>query len=145
MKNIICLIKPKYYIEIITDLMTMYGNECSARNCHISIHREHWDAVKYLGFLYLITVLESAIDTRGWGEHVFAELSMTLRLLWLAGCLRRRMPRWTEGVHISINFSNGRFWLVNKVSSWKLRASRGIYYLPLGYNSLHRTRECNKV
>lgn len=27
--------------------MTMYGNERSARNCHICIHREHWDAVKY--------------------------------------------------------------------------------------------------
>lgn len=45
--------------------MTMHGNKRSARNCHISIHREHWDAVKHSGFLYLITVLESAIDTRG--------------------------------------------------------------------------------
>lgn len=40
-KNIICFIKLKYYIEIIIDLMIMYGNECFVRNCYIFIYWEY--------------------------------------------------------------------------------------------------------
>lgn len=144
-KNIICLIKLKYYIEIIIDLMIMYGNECFVRNCYIFIYWEYWDVVKYLGFFYLIMVLELVIDMWGWGEYVFVELLMTFCFFWLVGCFRRRMFCWIEGVYILINFLNGWFWLVNKVLFWKLRVFCGIYYFFLGYNFLYWIWECNKV